>query len=95
MSPIILVGRVLRQVAPASPTWGSFSENLGGREESGSRVDHHVGRVAERVDGGEDARQDCAPLRERDREFFIDNLLVRIYLIIEMTLVDRPGAMGV
>jgi len=29
------------------------------------------------------------------REFFIDNLLVRIHLIIEMILVDRPCAMGV
>ena len=26
--------------------------------------------------------------------FIIDNLLVRIHLIIEMTLVDRPCAMG-
>ena len=31
----------------------------------------------------------------REREFFIDNLLVRIYLIVKMTLVDRPCAMGV
>jgi len=30
-----------------------------------------------------------------EREFFIDNLLVRIHLIIEMVLVDRPCAMGV
>ena len=29
------------------------------------------------------------------REFFIDNLLFRIHLIIEMILVDRPCAMGV
>ena len=29
------------------------------------------------------------------REFFIDNLLVRIHLIIEMILVDRPCAIGV
>ena len=29
-----------------------------------------------------------------DREFFIDNLMVRIHLIIEMILVDRPCAMG-
>ena len=29
------------------------------------------------------------------REFFIDNLLIRIYLIIEMILVDRPCAMRV
>ena len=32
--------------------------------------------------------------RLREREFFIDNLLVRIHLIIEMILVDRPCAMG-
>ena len=30
-----------------------------------------------------------------EREFFIDNLLVRIHLIIDMVLVDRPDAMGV
>ena len=29
------------------------------------------------------------------RKFFIDNLLVRIHLIIEMTLVDRSYAMRV
>ena len=31
----------------------------------------------------------------REREFFIDNLLVRIHLIIVMISVDRPCAMGV
>ena len=30
-----------------------------------------------------------------EREFFIDNLQVRIHSIIEMVLVDRPCAMGV
>ena len=35
------------------------------------------------------------PAGEREREFFIDNLLVRIHLIIEMILVDRPCAMGI
>ena len=30
-----------------------------------------------------------------EKEFSIDNLLVRIHLIIEMILVDRPCAMGV
>ena len=34
-------------------------------------------------------------LRPEQEEFFIDNLLVRIRLIIEMILVDRPCAMGV
>jgi len=36
-----------------------------------------------------------APGVPSEREFFIDNLLVRIHLIIEMVLVDRPFAMGV
>jgi len=39
------------------------------------------------------------PPRQRgtpvEREFFIDNLLGRIHLIIEMILVNRPCAMGV
>ena len=33
--------------------------------------------------------------RERERESVIDNLLVRLHLIIEMILVDRPCTMGV
>ena len=28
------------------------------------------------------------------KEFFVDNLLVRIHSLIEMNLVDRPCAMG-
>jgi len=35
----------------------------------------------------------CAGLVERD--FFIDNLLIQIHSIIDMTSVDRPCAMGV
>ena len=35
------------------------------------------------------------PSGQTVREFFIDNLLVRIHIIIEMILVDRPRAMGV
>ena len=38
---------------------------------------------------GRDTRPELA------RDYFIDNLLVRIDLIIEMILVDRPCAMGV
>jgi len=30
-----------------------------------------------------------------ERELFIDNLLVRIHLIVEMILLDRPCVMGV
>ena len=36
-----------------------------------------------------------SPAGEGEREFFIDNLQVRIHLIIEMILVHRPCAMGV
>ena len=32
---------------------------------------------------------------QSEREFFVENLQVRIHLIIEMILVDRPCAMGV
>jgi len=31
---------------------------------------------------------------DAEREFFIDNLLIRIHLNIEIILVDRPCAMG-
>ena len=31
----------------------------------------------------------------REREIFVDNLLVRVHMIIEMILVDRPCATGV
>ena len=41
------------------------------------------------------AKKDRAQRSKKEREFFIDNLLVRIHLIIEMVLVDRPCAMGV
>jgi hypothetical protein len=33
--------------------------------------------------------------REREREFYIDNLLVRMHFIIETILVDRPCSMCV
>ena len=54
------------------------------------------GDSGERAEAGR--RQLCrAPRGEEriEREFVIDNLLVRILLIIEMILVDRPCAMGV
>jgi hypothetical protein len=35
------------------------------------------------------------PLRQQEREFCIDNLLVRIRLIIETILLDRPCAVRV
>ena len=34
-------------------------------------------------------------LDAREREIFIDNLLVRVHIIIEMISVDRPCATGV
>ena len=49
-------------------------------------------------------KSDCAPVpthpqipqpaTTREKEFIIDNLLVRIHEIVEMILVDRPCAMG-
>ena len=36
-----------------------------------------------------------AAIAGKEREFFIDNLLVQTHLIIEMIIVDRPCAMGV
>ena len=42
-----------------------------------------------------DTNQVRAGMAVQEREFFIDNLLVRIHVIIKMTLVDRPCAMGV
>jgi len=46
--------------------------------------------------GGEVSYERGAPVvRATEREFFIDNLMVRIDLIIDMILVDRPCAMGV
>jgi len=42
-----------------------------------------------------DVRQVSGMRVSRKRELFIDNLLVRTYLIIEVILVDQPCAMGV
>jgi hypothetical protein len=47
-----------------------------------------------RVRRERDAISLMGPL-SREGELFIDNLLVRIHLIIEMILVDRPCAMEV
>jgi hypothetical protein len=41
------------------------------------------------------ASQPLSPRVLREIDFFIDNLLVRIHLIIEMALVNRPCAIGV
>ena len=35
------------------------------------------------------------PACHRERDFFIDNLLLQIHLIIEMIFVDRPCALRV
>ena len=40
-------------------------------------------------------RDAAPPDLHSEREFFIDNRLVRIRVIIEKTLVDRPCFMGV
>ena len=52
-----------------------------------------IPEVASSVQGYLAHKKTAYPRRER--EFFIDNLLVRIHLIIEMIIVDRPCAMGV
>ena len=49
--------------------------------------------LAEERRGEQEVRD--TPPRPPEREFVIDNLLVRIHLIIEMILVDRPCVMGV
>jgi len=36
-----------------------------------------------------------ARIHSTERGFFIDNLLVRVHVIIEIILVDRPYAMGI
>ena len=65
-----------------------------------------IRRVPRGVEGGRQRRERrCVELRQgpeehcvvhlREREFFIDNLLVRIHLIVEIILVERPCAMGV
>ena len=52
------------------------------------RVDQRSARM---VEPGEFQREHLPP---RETEFFIDNLLVQIHLIIEMISVDRPCAMA-
>jgi len=52
------------------------------------------GNVREPVEVAQHLRQDRSPWAERE-SYFIDNLLVRIHLIIVMISVDRPFAMGV
>ena len=63
-----------------------------------SILDHKTWTLKrERARGGAAHAQRVEPgtPNPREREFFIDNLLVRIHFIIEMILVDRPCAMGV
>ena len=55
-----------------------------------ARVEGDVQRAA-----ADDGLASPALPRQLEREFFIDNLLVQIHLIVEMILVDRPCAMGV
>ena len=62
------------------------------REREGGRGGglHHI--VHGLVRGERVELRDIGPA---ERDFFIDNLVVRIFLIIEMILVDRPCAIGV
>ena len=54
----------------------------------------HCGEARRQPDGTLFGNISLNGLCPRERDFFIDNLLVRIHLIIEMILVDRPCAMG-
>ena len=54
-----------------------------------------INKKKKKTAGRSHARQREAAPPAADREFCIHNLLVRIHLIIEMILVDRPCAMGV
>ena len=47
------------------------------------------------LSSGEAIRAFTSTDSAREREFLIDNLLVLIHLIIDISLVDRPCAMGV
>jgi hypothetical protein len=55
----------------------------------------NVGPPFETSTAGLDTGAVSLPHSHLEREFFIDNLLVRIHFIIEIILVDRPCAMGV
>ena len=50
--------------------------------------------LGDAVDGAHRAASQV-DLHTRETEFFIDNLLVRLHLNIEMILVDQACAMGV
>ena len=52
--------------------------------------------LKEKVERGEAVTSQRGSVTSRlEREFFIDNLMVRIHFSIVMILVDRPCAMGV
>ena len=57
----------------------------------GQNMEGQLG-LGDTSDRGDDANGPSPP---REREYFIDNLMVGIHLIIVMILVDRPCAMGV
>ena len=57
-------------------------------------IDHKSRRGQIRTWNGVQGLQ-LEPMIRRERDLFIDILLVRIYLIIWMILVDGPCAMGV
>ena len=62
-------------------------EEAGRNVENGKRLREDHERNAD--------RQDFPARSERERDFFIDSLLVRIHFTIEMILVDRPCVMEV
>ena len=61
---------------------GSFDDSSSPEEERAANVTKEA------------VNDDGKGFNVREREFLTDNLLVRIHLLIEIILVDRPCAMG-
>ena len=57
-----------------------------------ARLEKEVSEVGARAAAAE---VNPAPSPQRERDFFIDDLLFRIHLLIKIILVDRPCAMAV
>ena len=64
------------------------------RSSAGGASPRTPGGDTERTSFAEDIKGQDTVRRSPERKFFIDNLLVRITLILERILVDRPCAMG-
>ena len=81
-------GYTQRYSGPVNPASSGGGDD-GDASRSDDRVHFRGGLASLRPRLGQHPR----PEGQRERELLIDDLLVRIHLIIEMTLVDRPCAM--